>query len=312
MAETGTAEIETTEEEVTKPSLASLYGLDEPGKEEKPEQPIEAAEAKETKEAQPDPPEAPAKTADEEPPVEDLKIGLSKEAVDQIAELQTQKQAEIQAKQQEEQAKQAQANQQLTPQQIEELIHPIKVDDAFMQAMGIEESTPEQQALVQKTLVDKFSVHASSVANLITDIRVKELEQRFSPYIQYVDAQVAEQANLNFYNKYPGLEPYNQIVQSVASNVNQIPNLSDADQETRIVQGVTEIVKASGLDVEATKKLSDNGTATQNSDANGAGVPAMADLNTSGRSTSTATEAEKALTKQEIAARLYGVKVNPD
>ena len=309
MAEPTTTEIETTKEDPPKPSLASLYGLDEPTKDDKPDdQTIDTTdlEGDQTTEQK----------IDEPAPEEDLKIGLSKEAVNQIAELQVQKQAQLQASQQEEQARLAQANQQLSPAQVEELIHPIKVDDAFMQTLGIEDSTPEQQALVQKGLVDKFSVHNSSVANLIAEVRVKELsdrlEEKFNPYIQYVDRQVAEQANLNFYNKYPGLEPYNQIVQSVATNVNQISNLSEAEQEARIVNGVTEIVKSSGLEIDVSKPLSTDGRANQNSDANGSDVPNMSTVNVSGRSTSEATKDDKPLTKNEIAARLYGVKVNPD
>lgn len=147
------------------------------------------------------------------------------------------------------------------------------------------ETTSEQRVEAFAAMQDKMYSHMVKVMNKITNERVGAASQRFEPVMTHYQQQQLEQQRNKFYNEYPGLEQYQDVIAVIAP---QIPTkdaktgkpFSYDDQVKNLLSVVTAHLKRMGHEIDPKLKPANHKTESVQSE-----VPKSQSLRGSGRST---------------------------
>lgn len=121
---------------------------------------------------------------------------------------------------------------QVTPEQLEEILKPVRVNAQMLEAMGFEDPSEEQIKAMQ-SLVNGITEHSTRLNNYIVQRRLQEINQQIQPIQSHMQMQAAQQAETRFYTEYKDLSEYKDIVQQVATNLSQTrPDLAQKDEKT--------------------------------------------------------------------------------
>ena len=106
-------------------------------------------------------------------------------------------------------------------QKFVEQIKPFTVDAAMLEQLGFPEATEAQIKGFQK-FINETSAMSVRAANLLAEQRMQQLVERFAPVEDYIQEQHRENVKRTFFNSYPGLTKYENLVAMVAKQVSPV------------------------------------------------------------------------------------------
>lgn len=170
----------------------------------------------------------------------------------------------------------------LSEDEIKQMLQPVEVSPEHLRALGFEDPTEEQVQGLQ-TLFNQASQNATSIAKVMVEHIRNELQGRIEPIQGYVQQVKAKETEQKFYDTYPGLKPYDQLVKATAAQMVNDPkyaNLSEDKIFEAVAKSTTELLSKSGVQIEAEKTMAHH-SAESNSTSE---VPSPAKTMGSGRS----------------------------
>lgn len=171
---------------------------------------------------------------------------------------------------------------QLSAEQIEKLINPVKVtkeDVAELTGQDPATVTDKQVAFLQR-FANATAKNATSLSALVLEQRSRALESKYEPVRSYYEQQQARAQVDAYHAQYPHLKQYEKISQSVARTVS--PTKVDGSFKTpqeifkEVSDGVVATLKASGINITASQ--------ARTSASASSAVPTMAQRQQPGRS----------------------------
>lgn len=135
------------------------------------------------------------------------------------------------------QPRQAQAKPQLTPEQINNLLKPVKVTADHLKHFGIAEPTPEQVSAVQQ-LFEQPAQNAIAVAKLMMQHQQEQFIRENQHIVEYYNRQQAEQHRNTFYTTNSDLKGFEDVVELVANKVSDTNPDGSAKSDVQIMKEV--------------------------------------------------------------------------
>lgn len=211
-----------------------------------------------------------------QPPVEKKPLTL-----DDIAELNAKLAAKL--------AQQSQPKpepKQLSQEEIDKILNPVKIDAEFLKGLGIAEPT-EQHLKAYQQFANMMTKHHSSLTQLMLENRMRELTSQAEPMYAFYQQQQAERQKQAFFTRHPTLNKFGKFVQFAASQVQ--PTKADGTEKSmeeamdEIAENAKSLLKESGVDVDALGSEEDGESTTLGAPKQTT-VPRMASLQAGGRS----------------------------
>lgn len=142
---------------------------------------------------------------------------------------------------------QAEANQPLTQEQIDSILRTVRVSENQVEQL-FNPDTPiaDKTSALQSLLLSAVENAVARNQVLTQDAMSRFYKTEFTPIAQQIAYQQAQKARVDFYNEYPGLEPYAEAVAMVANGVKDVPEFrkSNASQARKyIADKVTSLLK---------------------------------------------------------------------
>lgn len=178
--------------------------------------------------------------------------------------------------------------QQLTPEEIEKLLNPVKVSREDMaELFGIEDPATISDKRLQKfqALLQATVKNSNSVSNVMIEARMRKLMEQAAPMEQFYRQQEAERQKATFYSRHENLKQYGRLVQAAAAQVQATPGMTAEQAMDAIATAAKAMLKEAGIDPDAAGDNSSSGSDTTHGADSSKGVPKMASLQKSGRGT---------------------------
>ena len=169
---------------------------------------------------------------------------------------------------------------QLTQEQIDQLINPVRVTADTLKAFGIENASPEMIKGVQ-TFSNAIVKNAYSLAGLRMEQMLRTTLAPYEPLVAYIQERQAKETVDSFYGGNPELKKYEKLVQMAATKVSHQKEDGSSKSLAEVYSEVANLTKTmlTEMGITLTPGNANPGAAPKNN-----GVPTMAALQGAGRS----------------------------
>jgi len=178
--------------------------------------------------------------------------------------------------------RQQQQQKQLSQEEVDKLLNPVRVTAETMAEMGIENATPKQIAAYQK-LMNAAVKNATSVMSMQLEQRMRSIQEYAAPMERFYQEQAAARYKQDFFAEHKELAKYEKFVAAAAAQVSPT-NADGSPKEVKAVMKevadyVKDMLKTAGVNLSGEQQQQ-----TTHSAGGGGEVPRMASLQQSGRS----------------------------
>lgn len=192
---------------------------------------------------------------------------------------------------------QRQAPKQLTQEEIDKMLNPVRITKDFLSKHGLIAEGDNEEAIKRKIayhqeLADMQTKHHTSLLQVALEHQRRQLESQATPMFEYYQRTQQERDKAEFFKEFPKLAKFGKIVQFAASTIS--PTNADGTEKTvaqakkEIAQAAKDLLKESGVDIDQLGSDEDDGdgadTTHSAAPSKRSNVPQMSRMQGSGRS----------------------------
>jgi hypothetical protein len=175
----------------------------------------------------------------------------------------------------------------LTPEQVEKLLNPVKITPETLKMLGVAEPT-EEMVKGYQALANMITKHHTSLMSVREEALLRRIAEYASPMEKFYQEQAANQQRQEFYKEFPKFQKFDKFVRFAATQVSPV----DANGREKTVQQVkqeiirtaSELLKEAGVDVNAASEGDGSDTNLGAPSSRQSSVPRMTGLQSGGRS----------------------------